>query len=214
MIAWHFFKNKKSFSDLNVFGNDQVRGKIDESLVLHPEHDDFEIVPKKKAPRYQAPVEKEADSTDSMFADFGFDLGFEDEETPTRFQVPEIIQFSVKANAPEGFNGLDLFNAFQIVGLEYGSLKIFERVDANRMVDFGVACMVEPGTFPISNLDTYYCPGVVFFMQPSVLDEPVMVFDDFVETAKLVAIELNGEVLDHERKPLTDATIQLIRQSL
>jgi cell division protein ZipA len=51
-------------------------------------------------------------------------------------------------------------------------------------------------------------------MQPAVLDNPQVVFDDFVETVKLMTIELDGEALDHERKPLTDATIQLIRRSL
>ena len=58
-----------------------------------------------------------------------------------------------------------------MVGLEYGSLKIFERLDANRLVDFGVACIVEPGTFPDKDLENFYCPGIVFFMQPEALDD-------------------------------------------
>jgi cell division protein ZipA len=128
--------------------------------------------------------------------------------------LPEIIQFSLVAKAVYGFNGLDLFNAFQIVGLEYGSLKIFERLDGNRLVDFGVASMVEPGIFPETHLDDFFCPGLVFFMQPAALGDAVPVFDDFVDTIKLMAIELDGTALDHERKPLTDATIELIRQSL
>ncbi|MDP1666555.1 MAG: cell division protein ZipA C-terminal FtsZ-binding domain-containing protein, partial [Methylobacter sp.] len=131
------------------------------------------------------------------------------------FVAPEIIQFSVVSKTNEGFNGLDLLKAFRIAELEYGSLKIFERLDAKRMVDFGVACMAGPGTFPDSTgMDDFYCPGVVFFMQPGVLDDAVKVFDDFLEAVNILAVELDGEVLDHDRKSLTNATIQLIRQSL
>ena len=100
------------------------------------------------------------------------------------------------------------------MGLEYGNLKIYERLDANRLVDFGVACMVEPGTFPDSDLDTFNCPGLVFFMQPGALDDAQAVFDDYIETIQLLAIELDGIILDHHREPLTDATIQSLRQSL
>ena len=211
MLAWHFLKNKKSLN-FNFFDSNEIKNKISELLNLHPERDNFDVEPKKKSPRYAVPEEK----PEAMFADFDEDFDFEEEdyEQATRFVVPEIIQFSLVAKTNEGFNGLDLFNAFQIVGLEYGSLKIFERLDEKRQVDFSVACLVKPGTFPNTQIEAFYCPGVVFFMQPAVLDNPQVVFDDFVETVKLMTIELDGEALDHERKPLTDATIQLIRRSL
>lgn len=133
---------------------------------------------------------------------------------PQRIATPAIIQFCLVARAEEGFNGLDLIRAFRIAGLKYGSLKIFERLDANQLVDFGVACMVEPGTFPSGHLDTFYCPGIVFFMQPDALDDALAVFDDYVETIRMLAIELDGDIWDHQRKPLTEATVQAIRQSL
>ncbi|MGR9037665.1 MAG: cell division protein ZipA C-terminal FtsZ-binding domain-containing protein, partial [Gammaproteobacteria bacterium] len=141
-----------------------------------------------------------------------FDL--DDEEPPPRFSVPDIIQFSVVAKTEEGFNGVDLANAFRLAGLEFGTLKIYERLDPNRLVDFGVASMVSPGTFPEDNLESFYCPGIVFFMQPSQLEDASAVFEDYVETIQLVAAELEGEIRDHQRQPLTDATVQLIRQSL
>lgn len=211
MLAWHFFKNRKSSPDMDFLGDLEVTGNISDSLALHPERDDFDIE-RKKTTRYS--VEEQAsqlfDEEEGLF-----ELPEDDEEPPApRFSAPEIIQFSIVAKAPEGFNGLDLFNAFQIVGLEYGSLKIFERLDSNRLVDFGVACMVEPGTFPNTNLESFYCPGIVFFMQPGVLDDATAVFDDFIETIKLLVIELDGEARDHQRQPLTDATIQMFRQSL
>ena len=138
----------------------------------------------------------------------------EDYEPEPRFSAPSIIQFSLVANQDEGFNGLDLARAFNIVGLEYGNLKIYERLDSNRLVDFGVASMVPPGTFPERNLEEFVCPGIVFFMQPGELEDPVPVFEDFVQTISFMATELDGTVLDHHRQPLTEKTIDLILRSL
>ena len=131
-----------------------------------------------------------------------------------RMATPSLIQFSLIAKDAVGFNGLDLQNAFNIVGLVYGSLKIYERLDANRLVDYGVACMVESGTFPETDLENFYCPGLVFFMQPGVLDNAHEIFDDYIETLQILAIELDGTILDHKKQVLTDNTIQAIRLSL
>jgi cell division protein ZipA len=132
---------------------------------------------------------------------------------PTPKKLP-IIQFSIVATEDEGFNGMDLYNVLDDVGLEYGNLQIFERLDARRLVDFGVASMVKPGIFPSKNLAGFHCPGIVFFMQPSKLDNPVAVFDDFVRTFQYVAMQLNGEMWDHRREPLTEETIAEIRDAL
>lgn len=135
-------------------------------------------------------------------------------EPDIRMATPSLIQFSLIAKDAIGFNGLDLQSAFNIVGLVYGSLKIYERLDAKRLVDYGVACMKEPGTFPDTDLENFYCPGLVFFMQPGVLDNAHEIFDDYIETLQILAIELNGTILDHKKQVLTDDTIQAIRLSL
>jgi cell division protein ZipA len=272
MLAWHFFRNKKSFQDMMFFGNQDYKGKIDPAIVVSGENDDFDVVPKsrkklvdadellakiksKAKPKVEAkptpkpkPADKrvaEEDGDTQLFGDFDEGLEFghdalfaeeilrdydlaeanavseelpeelpEEELVETRFIAPEIIQFRVLAKSPEGFNGLDMLKAFRIAQLEYGNLKIFERYDANRLVDFGVACMVDAGTFPDHDLAEFYCPGLVFFMQPALLDEPVRVFDDYLEAINIVAVELDGILLDHEKMPLTNATIKMIRKSL
>lgn len=131
-----------------------------------------------------------------------------------RMDLPALIEFSIVARADQGFNGEDLFEAFERQGLRYGSVRVFERVDANRMVDFAVASMVDPGTFPDTELDSFYCPGIVFFMQPREVDEPLAVFDDFMETIDLLAYELDGVVWDNQRQPLTVETVEQFRQVL
>ena len=201
MLTWSYLRNKKSQEDLDFHDDKEFKGQRYTPLPIDDEKIDSEPI--------EAVDHHYYDQEDAIYEPE------EDEmEPPQRVEVPAIIQFSLIARADEGFNGIDLANAFGIVGLEYGNLKIYERLDANRLVDYGVACMVEPGTFPESNLETFYCPGLVFFMQPAALDDAQAVFDDYIETIQLLAIELDGIVLDHHREPLSDTTIQSFRQSL
>ncbi len=136
------------------------------------------------------------------------------EELPRPAVAPSIIQFSVITKGNDDFNVADVFHVLEGLGLEYGSMKIFERVDEDRFVHFGIASMVEPGTFPEENLEDHYCPGVVFFMQVDDLANPKAVFDDYVDTAVAFAHEMDGVVLDHRRQPLTDAMVDAIRDNL
>ncbi len=209
MVLWSMFKNRKKRREINFYDRGDPLDKIDESLILRTENDDFDIVPLGSA----------------LDEDYGVDpikTGFEkdEEESSSHIgdenakKIPPLIQFSVVARADEGFSGRDLAEAFERVGLEYGSMKVFERIDANRLVDFAVASMVEPGTFPDSALEEFYCPGIVFFMQPREVDDPVAVFDDFVRTIEILASELDGVKWDHQRQPLTDETIQEFRRIL
>lgn len=203
MLAWSYIKNKKSQEEMDFYDEQKFRSHRNNPLPIADEKMD-------SVPVDEAAVDHHYyDQEDAIYEPE------EDEiEPPPREAVPAIIQFSLIAKADEGFNGIDLVNAFGIVGLEYGNLKIYERLDANRLVDYGVACMVEPGTFPDSNVESFFCPGLVFFMQPGALDDAQAIFDDYIETIQLLAIELDGLILDHHRQPLTDATIQSLRQSL
>lgn len=219
MLIWSFIKGKNSWRSSGYYGDGEIIGNIDKSLIVNTDNDDFDIVPLGPATEMANPAElsesfprteDQADLTDNelpMDAD-------DDEEPPPRFVAPEIIHFSVVARSDEGFNGLDLVNAFQVAGLEYGPLKIFERLDKNRTILFRAANLVSPGTFPETQLESFYCPGIVCFMQPAELDDAASVFEDYLDTIELLAVELEGDILDHQRKPLTDTTIQLIRQSL
>lgn len=200
MLTWAYFKNQRlqaqwDAEDDLAFKEEYASSLKAETLYAIEEEDTVD-------PHYY-------DKDDAVFEPEADDL-----EPSPRFSVPGVIQFSLIANSPDGFNGGDLDQAFGIVGLEYGSLRIYERLDANRLVDFGVACMQESGTFPSEDLDDFYCRGLVFFMQPGVLDDAHLVFDDFIETLQILAVELDGTILDHHREPLTDETIFQFRQSL
>ncbi len=220
MLIWSFIKGKNSRRGSGSFEAGEIIGNIDKSLIINTDHDDFDIVPlgpaKETADTMELPEPLPQAETLEDWAEPELPAAVEeeDEEPAPRFVAPEIIQFSIVPRSLDGFNGLDLQNAFQVAGLEYGPLKIFERVGDGRSVQFRVANMVSPGTFPEDQLESFYCPGVVCFMQPAELDDAATVFEDYLETVELLAAELDGDILDHQRQPLTVATVQLIRQSL
>ncbi len=238
MLAWGYWRNQKVSNDMSIFdedGNEHPR-----SAEFQSEFDDFDetepLPPANPAPeRYQfdtssAPVETQSrfhPIENAMFPSADNNVAAQkpakvDPPKPkappvnsaSKQHLPMVLQFSIVAANEEGFNGLDLLEVFQMVGLEYGSVKIFERLDFNRMVDFGVASMINPGTFPIDDMANFYTPGITFFMQPRELPDPVLVFDDLLRTINLIAKELNGIKWDAERKPLNEYTVKTLRQSL
>jgi len=210
MVAWSYLQHEKFRQDLDDYGDD-----VDDDVALDEEdefglnalneqtteNDYYQSHDKPVQPTFEEPtLEAEAQV---QYA-----------ESAVTAKKPSLVQFSIMARTKPGFNGVELFEILHDVGLEYGSLQIFERLDAGRLVDFGVASMVKPGTFPSTQLAAFYCPGIVFFMQPDKVDNPVAVFDDFVRTFNFVALRLEGQMLNQNRELLTDEDIDTIRQAL
>lgn len=212
MILWSYFK-KRNDDDADSIENEKVigsSGRIDDSLRIHTERDDFDIIPVGSAKRTLDDEDDESDWATEYQDEYDDDM-----DPDPRNVLPEIIQFGVVANDEEGFNGVDLVLVFGMVDLEYSDKKIYERINKNGTVDFGVACMVEPGIFPDGEyLASFKCPGIIFYLQHQNLEDAQIVFDDFVETIKTVAKELDGAIWDHQRQPLTEETIQAIRRNL
>lgn len=187
MVLWHFIKTLRNRPDISELEEDEFEDEDEvEVFDIEEDEDEFSALP---PDLIDEPVEPE-------------------------LIMPALIEFSVVARADEGFNGLDLLDAFERAGLKYGSVKVFERIDEQRLVDFAVASMLEPGTFPEEDLEDYFCPGIVFFMQPRELDDPAAVFEDFIDTIDQLADELDGVVWDNQRQPLSDETVEKFRQCL
>lgn len=222
MVAWSMLKKNHSGRRFHLKDKRNPLNNIDPSLALHPEYDEFDIIPLDSSldadNEEQISTQDYSSSEETAFYDEpkielkGHDNGHEASEDVNR--MPALIQFSLVAIADEGFNGADLADAFDALGLKYGNIKIYEKLDANGLVDFGVASMVEPGIFPDTDLDSFNCPGLVFFMQPGEVDHPRAVFDDFIRTIDRLAHTLGGTPWDHQKNPLTDQTIAEFRSLL
>ncbi len=209
MVLWSLFKNKKSKRGIDFYDKGNPLENIDDSLIINTGNDDFDIVP-----LGSALDEDLAPELDPVMADSDEYQPEQSVSSGSHIDIPPVIQFSLVASANAGFNGEALIEAFQKVGLEYGSMKVFERLDELRRVDFAVASMVEPGIFPESELKAFNSPGLVFFMQPGELENPLDIFEEFIQTINLLATELGGNILDQNRQPLSEETIQQFRSIL
>ena len=128
--------------------------------------------------------------------------------------APFLIQISVVS---EGgcFNGLQLRDTLDDLRLIYGDMGIYHRYDREYRVPlFSIASLMEPGTFPIKDMENFECPGMVLFFQPPQVDDPLEVFDDLVATCHELAMRLGGVEWDEKRQPLTLDKIAQMRSRL
>jgi cell division protein ZipA len=128
--------------------------------------------------------------------------------------APFLIQISVVTKTG-CFNGLQLRDALDDLRLIYGDMGIYHRYDRDYRVPlFSVASLLEPGTFPIKDMENFQCPGVVLFFQPPQVDDPQAVFDDLVSTCHELALRLGGVEWDEKRQALTLEKIAQMRGRL
>lgn len=128
--------------------------------------------------------------------------------------LPALLQFSLVAKQGEKFTGPQLLDAFDYVGLIFGSVQVFERLDNENRVDYAVASMMGEGTFPKDHWETYHCLGINFFMQPREVEDASAVFDDLINTLGQLSALLHGDILDSDKQPLTEGRVNQLESSL
>lgn len=134
------------------------------------------------------------------------------EEKP-HVDVQDVIALHVVARA-HPFNGEDLLRAILSYGLRFGDMAIFhrhERPTGQGKILFSMAKAVEPGTFDLNAMTGEEIPGVSFFLSlPGV--NSILAYDIMVDTAKRLATELQGELLDEQQQPLTRQLVEHYRE--
>ena len=137
----------------------------------------------------------------------------ENQANPSR--PADLVQLAVVSTDPDGFDGSKLVDAFGRLQLKFGDMKIFHRYrPGTDNVDFSVATMTEPGTFPEENIGDFRTRGLAVFFQPSSVSEPLISFDAMVDFCCKLADRLSGEVWDPHKQPLTEETLRNLRQTL
>lgn len=129
--------------------------------------------------------------------------------------APFLIQISVVAGPGRFFHGTELKQALLDVDLLFGDMGIFHRYDRELTHTlFSVASLVEPGTFPIDDMDDFECPGIVLFFQTARVSDPLGTYDDLVNTSRELAQQLHGIQWDESRQPLSASKIAHMRNLL
>lgn len=129
--------------------------------------------------------------------------------------VEELLIINVLAAKGKRFDGEGLVAALRSQGLRYGDMNIFHRIDpATKAKLYSVANAVEPGTFDLSDLAAMRSPGMTFFLQLPGPDDAISMFDDMLQAARNVALDLGGELRDEELSVLTGQSTEHMRQRI
>ena len=112
------------------------------------------------------------------------------------------------------FEGQHLLECLLDQGMTFGEMDIFHRTSDEGKILFSSANAVAPGTFVVSEMHQIKTPAISLFMQANLLNDPLAAYDQMVEVAQNLALDLVGEVKDESRSVLTPQTIEHGRQSL
>jgi cell division protein ZipA len=129
----------------------------------------------------------------------------------------KIISLYVVARPLMALRGEAILKAAEDVDLDYGEMRIFNRVverSGRRQIVFRMANAVKPGTFDLDNLWNLTTPGLVLFMQLPGPLEGLKAFNSMLDCAKKLAVELNAELRDETRSVLSNQTIDHMREEI
>lgn len=114
------------------------------------------------------------------------------------------IVMHVMAKPGMQFSGYDLYQSLTSAGLTYGEMKIFhryaERTEKSQKVLFSVASAVNPGHVDLDNIGAFSTIGLTLFMDFAKQKTASASFQMMLNTAKLLAEDLDGVILDSARQ--------------
>ena len=130
---------------------------------------------------------------------------------------PHVFVLNVVARQEQGFSGRDILQILLACDLRFGDMDFFHRHEESAgrgPIQFSVANMMKPGVFDIDHMDQLQTRGLMFFVTLPGPQDMLKAFDYMHETAKAVAKNLNGDVLDETRSAITRQSIDHMRQQI
>lgn len=114
------------------------------------------------------------------------------------------------------FDGERLLKAALNYGLRFGEMSMFHRHEhpnGQGEVLFSMARADEVGAFDLETMTGEFVPAITLFMGlPS--QQPALAYDMMIDTARRIAAELNGEVLDQNQNPLNRQLVDHYREDM
>jgi cell division protein ZipA len=156
---------------------------------------------------------------------FGDSLEFEEPESAPRKKErksssrkidtpqvdPEVLVISLVMSESQTISGATLLPMLLTLGMKYGDMNIFHRHEdnaGNGKVTFSLANMMNPGTFDLDNMETFSTQGISLFMTLPNAGDAFAVFEQMLSSAKHLALEFQGQLLDDKRSVMTKQTEQ------
>ena len=125
---------------------------------------------------------------------------------PTPIAIPDVISVHLRALPDKPYTGYELLQALLSGGMRFGQGGFFyrhEKKTGTGPILFSLASCTKEGTFDLSTMGGFSCKGLILFMRPKEVQEPVKVFELMLETADQLIHDLDGDVLNDRQQLLT-----------
>ena len=126
------------------------------------------------------------------------------------------IVLTVMAAEGDYFEGSDLLREFNAAGLHIGKDGLFHAFPEHgvRAPLFSISNVLNPGLFDAQKIMTLQTRGVALFAQLPAAHSGKACFSALVETANRLATGLGGQIMDSERRLLTNHTLQRMQEQV
>ncbi|MDA9366945.1 cell division protein ZipA [Pseudomonadales bacterium] len=112
------------------------------------------------------------------------------------------------------FSGNALLTCLRQQNMTFGEMDIYHRLAPDGRSLFSLVNAVEPGAFDPSTMHAFKTPAVSLFMRAHELTDPVGVYHEMLGLAEYLATQLDGEIKNESRAPLTRSTMMRDQQEL
>lgn len=143
------------------------------------------------------------------------------ESAPLMVLPEKIVTIRLLCRDKRGFPGDDLVLALRENGLRHGRFGIFHHHVADAVESdpgvvpvFSVASLVEPGSFDLTRLRSDFFPGISLFLGLPGPLESVAAFDAMVATARALAGQLGGDLVDEQGSTLSIQRERYLREDV
>lgn len=129
----------------------------------------------------------------------------------------DVYVINIAAREGAYIYGRELKHALRILGFRFGEMDIYHRhleMDGQGEILFSLINTVKPGTFDPSKMDRLMTPGISLFMQLPKQGRAVAHFDLMLKAADKLASEVDGILLDGQRRPLSEYYLAQCRDEL
>ncbi len=140
----------------------------------------------------------------------------EREMLPRADAEERLIMLSVMAPEGQQYTVLEIRKILEAEGLEFGLHDIYHRNKpaGSDNTLYSISSQVEPGTLGVEKAETSHTPGLALFMQLPGDFDPVMAYDDIIDTATRIKNALGADLCDEKRQQLSIQTMRYMRDQI
>lgn len=128
-----------------------------------------------------------------------------------------LASVNIVATSAAGFTGRAINQTATKLGLLFGKMNIYHMKNDNQLGCphlFSLANLYAPGEFHPETMNTLTTKGLTLFMSVPCAYQPVLVFEKMMVTAYGLCEMLDGKMQDHDKQPLTDKGLKVIRTQI